>query len=87
MNIINEFKIEFVPAKTWMYGVFGPATVYLKNGLRHRDNDLPAVECDNGSKEWWVNGQLHRDNDLPAIEYITGRKEWWVNGTHIKVIN
>jgi hypothetical protein len=48
--------------------------------------DGPAVEYENGTKEWWVNGLLHRE-DGPAIEYskeaseyFDGGEEWWQNG-------
>ena len=41
---------------------------WYKDGVLHRDNDLPAIEFANGNKEWYQNGNLHRDNDLPAIE-------------------
>lgn len=51
--------------------------VWHKNGLRHRDNDLPAV-IENEGKEWYQNGLLHRDNDLPAIEKTNGDNFWLV---------
>jgi len=41
--------------------------------------DGPAVEYENGGKEWWANDMLHR-LDGPAIEYSDGHKEWWLNG-------
>ena len=41
--------------------------------------DGPAVECDDGDKEWWVDGMRHR-LDGPAIEWSDGVKEWWVAG-------
>lgn len=41
--------------------------------------DGPAVECDDGDKEWWVAGMRHRE-DGPAIEWSDGVKEWWVAG-------
>lgn len=31
--------------------------MWYVNGLRHRDNDLPAIEHANGTREWWVNGK------------------------------
>ena len=49
-----------------------------KQGQLHR-TDGPAIEYDNGTKEWYINGKLHR-TDGPAIEYDNGSKEWWVNG-------
>jgi hypothetical protein len=50
------------------------------NGHYHRDNDLPAIEYKDGSKEWYVNGKLHRDNDLPAIKCTDGEKHWYYKG-------
>lgn len=42
---------------------------YDEQGLIHRDNDLPAIEHEDGSQEWWVHGFRHRDPDP-----ITGRE-------------
>jgi len=39
----------------------------------------PAVERDNGSKEWWVNGDRHRTNG-PAMEEIGDPVRWYVSG-------
>ena len=44
----------------------------------HRE-DGPAVEWDNGGKEWFLNGKRHRAAG-PAIEYVHGLKEWWIDG-------
>jgi len=49
----------------------------LSNGLFHR-RDGPAIENDNGFKEWLINGKTHRE-DGPAIEFPDGYKAWWVN--------
>jgi hypothetical protein len=49
-------------------------------GEIHRDNDLPAIEWYDGSKEWFINGKLHRDNDQPAVEYSNGNKMWYQGG-------
>jgi hypothetical protein len=40
----------------------------------HRENDLPAIIWDNGTKEWWFKGKCHRDGDLPAIIYTSHSK-------------
>ena len=53
-------------------------TEYWFTGQLHRE-DGPAVECDNGHKEWRFYGKLHRE-DGPAIEYFNGSKEWYING-------
>ena len=52
---------------------------WFRNGKRHRDGDLPAVE-QNDRKEWFKNGLRHRDGDLPAIVWKNGTKLWWQNG-------
>ena len=41
--------------------------------------DGPAVEYNDGIKQWWVNGKQHR-LDGPAFEGVNGTKMWWVNG-------
>ena len=53
----------------------------LPNGFFHRKFG-PAIECPDGSKEWFLNGELHRA-DGPAIEYPDGSKEYWINGIEI----
>jgi hypothetical protein len=31
---------------------------WYQNGLRHRDNDLPAIIYANGTQEWYKNGKI-----------------------------
>lgn len=52
----------------------------MKTGRLHR-LDGPAIEWDNGGKEWRQRG-VHYRVDGPAIEWINGRKEWCLNGNH-----
>lgn len=54
--------------------------VWYKNGLRHRDGDLPAAIGMNGIYYWFKNGKLHRENDLPAIIQADGLQEWYKDG-------
>ena len=49
----------------------------LPNGDFHRE-DGPAIEYNNGDKDWWLNGKRHRD-DGPAVERINGYKAWFLN--------
>lgn len=49
-------------------------------GILHRE-DGPAVEWNNGSKEWYFNGKRHR-LDGPAVERFNGHKEWWFENSH-----
>ena len=64
----------------------GPVINANGNKIWYNDNrephrlDGPAIEWDDGSKEWWVNGKPHR-LDGPAVECANGgHKEWFVNG-------
>ena len=65
---------------------YGYKEVYTNGDIYHhnRQDELhnpngPAVEEDDGSKEYWVNGELHR-TDGPAVEWSNGYNEYWVNG-------
>jgi hypothetical protein len=46
-----------------------------------RDHRLqgPAIEWDDGSKDWYKHGDMHRVNG-PAYERSGGYREWWVDG-------
>jgi hypothetical protein len=54
----------------------------IKNDFRHyhRKNDKPAIEHEDGSKEWYPYGLKHRDNDLPAAIWKDGKEEYWLKG-------
>lgn len=56
---------------------------WYKDGKLHREDDLPAIEYFNGSKNWFQNGKYHRENG-PAIElYEDGfliEQHWMKNG-------
>ena len=47
-----------------------------RDGLNHRDGDLPAFIFPDGSMEWWQHGQIHRDWDKPAIVKADGFMTW-----------
>ena len=53
---------------------------WYQNGLRHRENDLPAIKYNNGDQFWYQNGLRHRDNDLPAEIFSNGTNYWYKNG-------
>ena len=66
--------------ETYTVKVHSTYTVWYKpntNQLHRLDG--PAIERNDGNKEWWVEGKRHR-LDGPAIEYSDGHKEWWVDG-------
>jgi hypothetical protein len=53
---------------------------WKKDGLMHRDGDLPARICSNGSKMWTNRGKLHRSGLLPALESSDGSWGWYKKG-------
>lgn len=46
--------------------------------------DGPAVEFDDGSKQYYVNGLEHRIGK-PACIWCDGTREWYVNGKHYRL--
>jgi antitoxin component YwqK of YwqJK toxin-antitoxin module len=85
-TITTLFTVNGVVIATRMIVIKGQYTFegWYKNGLAHRDNDLPAkIEYKEGQKircQWCVNGKWHRSDDLPAIiHYTDGQKtdEYW----------
>lgn len=52
-------------------------TRWYKNGVLHRDNDLPAVIYKENIREWYINGQRHREKKPAVIAF--GLKVWIQN--------
>jgi hypothetical protein len=50
--------------------------VWRKNGMLHRDNDLPAIIHPDGSMEWWYEDELHRVGK-PAYIDADGTMMWY----------
>jgi hypothetical protein len=96
-------KIWFFNGKVHRHNNFGddenfPTIIYeangtntykwYKDGLLHRENDLPsAIYNNNYCKIWHKYGKRHREadpdqKDLPAFINLDGLQEWWVNGYH-----
>ena len=46
-------------------------TKYMRDGVLHRDDDLPAVMYKDGSCEWWVHGKRLRRNPHDPTEIRT----------------
>ena len=63
-------------------------TRWCKEGtdLLHREDDLPAVEYENGDKLWFFNGVFHRENG-PAAIYMNGIKSWVLDGYNFSEAN
>jgi hypothetical protein len=86
-DLLSRFKIE--EYKSYQLRIIKRRSYVIKDNYslcyyidnkRHRDNDKPAREYENGSKEWYQNGKIHRDNDRPAFEFPYSKKEWYQNG-------
>lgn len=54
-------------------------TFYLNDQDKYHRLDGPAIEWEDGDKEWYING-LHHRLDGPAIEWSDGDKVWYING-------
>ncbi len=58
---------------------------YCCNGVYHREKDLPALEYENGKKEWYYNGNQHRlsgpwlDNEEDTIYCLYGKSYYNIN--------
>lgn len=84
---VSKVEYSFLYGQYHSFGDDEPAVVYdcgfkhwYKRGIRHRDNDKPAIESDFYlKKEWWVNGQRHRVNG-PAILEENGDEHWFFEG-------
>ena len=73
-NSVKEYKYYYSDGTT--------SAKLNDNKILHRDGDLPATECTDGTKTWHKEGKLHRDNDLPAVERVDGYKVWFKEGKY-----
>jgi hypothetical protein len=55
---------------------------WYKNGLLHRENDLPAIIWATGTKFWYKEGKCHREN-RPAIIWNDGTKAYYLNDRQV----
>lgn len=62
--------------------VFYTKTIERKSEYNREDG--PAIEWENGTKEWCCDGKHHRV-DGPAVEHANGDKYWYYNGERIDV--
>ena len=53
---------------------------WYKDDLYYRDDDLPAITWEDGSKFWYQHSKDHRE-DGPADMYADGYNYWWLNGS------
>ena len=71
----GHYTVDWGYMKCWYLG-----------GKLHREGDLPAIERNNGVKEWFIDGNRHRAiEDGPALE-AHHCDEWWVNGGYVDYI-
>lgn len=53
-----------------------------KNGVNHRDNNMPATIYANGEIEWWINGvyYIYDDNNVPKVKLpLRDTRYWFTN--------
>ena len=79
--INNVFGVNNITFHDWIYDRVGKvyaimesdnSILWYKGKLVHRDNDLPALICENGTKVWYKNNKRHRNNNKPAVIYTNG---------------
>ncbi len=63
-----------------MYVIEKGSKVWYKDGVIHRDDDLPAKIDRFGIKYWYQNGKLDRPSGGPSIDYHSGLLAWYKNG-------
>lgn len=93
MSIICEIKdgVKYYRLNGVLHNETGPAIQYpnnnvdyyrcehYRNGIRHRDGNLPAVYDERGLSVYFVNGVLHREVG-PAVTLQDGSMYWCING-------
>jgi len=84
MSKLNGVLHSFNDEPSWIH--INGCKRWYKNGLMHRDNDLPA-EVDSSLMVWYNENKIHRENGKPACIYSNGRAEWWTNGNFISYCN
>ena len=70
MNEQSKSYIDEYGAKIWYLPSKGKDHVHRLDG--------PAIEDENGTKQWWVDGERHR-LDGTAFEGADGTKYWYVD--------
>ncbi len=81
-DIQDSIEKLFIHAKGTVIDFNGNKRSY-ENFLLHSNDDLPAIELIDGTREWYQKGNRHRDNDKPAVIRADGTEEYWVNGEQI----
>lgn len=75
----NKYNLDEISYSCLEDGELDSIWYYNKDGLTHRENDLPAVINYYSGLFWYKYGLTHRDGDKPAI--ITESKQaWLING-------
>lgn len=80
-NSLNEWtKSLEITTRELLYQTFWCNMTRVNNCL-HRTDDKPAIEYEDGDKEWYFNNKRHRaeSGDKPAVEYVDGYKAWYLH--------
>lgn len=57
----------------------GIAKYWFYDRQFHREDDLPAIEYNDGTRQWFNHGKIHR-LIKPAVDNPNGYKAWYKNG-------
>lgn len=79
----GDYKLHNIDDKPAVLFLNNGTRHWYKDGLLHRDFDLPAIQEPNVKECWYKDGLLHRDHDLPAIRRFDGKscaQLWYQNG-------
>ena len=72
------------PAMTFTEGGQAGTMYWFKNGVIHRDDDLPAIINGDGSLTWCQNGKAHREGNFARMIYHEDCKQhsfhWCIKG-------
>jgi antitoxin component YwqK of YwqJK toxin-antitoxin module len=86
--IIKWFELKNIKLKLFEeYKNICGNQYWYKNGLKHRENDLPAIIYNDGTQIWYQNGKLHRENNMPAVIWPDGTQFYYKNGVFCKRSN
>lgn len=78
--ILSMNKVIINNVKHKVYKIEENSFFYFVNSKLHRENDLPAIEWEDGSKIWAVHNQIHRNTPKPTIIWAFGKVEYyWKN--------
>jgi len=75
---VSDTPVALNGQNVFYYSDGSTSDSYDRAKALHRE-DGPAIERNDGTKEWYANKRRHR-MDGPAIEFANGDKYWFIDG-------